>query len=164
MPWYSAGTQYAAVSSERRHVVPPERSEPNVEDAFVVRLPTNVCRWEAPGFPGKTIGSSGPWWLNRQFSTKFTPRRSARRRSPVTSPAGGFASAVDAMPTTTRPARAMKRARALTSVYLPEIDDSARSQTPNRCHSLSELSRARKHSVRMRSGDASSGRAGNPLS
>ena len=78
-PCSSVGTQYAAVSARRgMHVVPLERSDPYVEDAFVERLPTKVWSCEAPARPGKTIGSSGARWLKRQFSTKLTPRRSAR--------------------------------------------------------------------------------------
>jgi len=34
-PWYSAGTQYAAVSAARAQLVRPERSDPKVENAFV---------------------------------------------------------------------------------------------------------------------------------
>ena len=37
------------------------------------RLPTKLWSCEAPGRPGKTIGSSGARWLKPQALTKFTP-------------------------------------------------------------------------------------------
>ena len=107
--------QYAAVSARRVHDVPPARSESYVDDASVVRLPTNVCWCDAPAFPGKTIGSSGAWWLKVQFSMKLTPCRSARDASPIF----GFSPANAAGPsnaaTTVRTPAAAIRITALTS-------------------------------------------------
>src|SRR3954471_13385736 len=36
---------------------------PAVVSASTALLPTKECMWEAPGRPGKTIGSSAPRWL-----------------------------------------------------------------------------------------------------
>ena len=74
------------------------RSDSYVEDAFVVRLPTNVCSCDAPAFPGKTIGSSGARWLKRQLSTKLTPLQVDARD--VVTPSG-FSPASAAGPRTT---------------------------------------------------------------
>ncbi len=97
VPWYSIGIQYAAASSRRWHVVAPERSVPKFENAFVVRLPTKVCRCDAPGLPGNTIGSSGAWCEKLQFSMKFTPTRS-ERETPSPSPGEGLSRASAAGP------------------------------------------------------------------
>ena len=80
------------------HVVPPDRSEPKFENALVVRFPTNVCWCDAPGLPGKTIGSSGAWCEKRQFSMKFTPTRSAREIAARSSPVFGLSPAMAAGP------------------------------------------------------------------
>ena len=45
---------WSACTSSRR-----SEAIPKWEKAFVVRFPTNVCWCDAPGLPGKTIGSSG---------------------------------------------------------------------------------------------------------
>ena len=54
-----AGAQYPAVSLGTRQVVSPASIVSNVEDAFTPVLPKKSCRWDAPGWPGNTIGSSG---------------------------------------------------------------------------------------------------------
>jgi hypothetical protein len=46
------------VSLATRQVVSPLRSEFTVEKALTVVFPKKSWRWEAPGRPGKTIGSS----------------------------------------------------------------------------------------------------------
>src|SRR6476469_4437611 len=58
-PLNSVGIQYADRSPLALHVVAPLASESMVVAAFVVVLPMNVCRCEAPGRPGNTMGSSG---------------------------------------------------------------------------------------------------------
>ena len=67
-----AGNQYPAVSPASLQVVLPLRIEVTVELALVVVLPKNWCRWDAPGWPGKTIGSSAFWWEKLQ-ATRSTP-------------------------------------------------------------------------------------------
>src|SRR6266568_3674783 len=57
-PLNSVGCQYADRSPLALQVVWPLLSDSTVEAAFVVVLPMNVCRCEAPGKFGKTIGSS----------------------------------------------------------------------------------------------------------
>ena len=57
------------MSAARRHEVPLERSEPKVENASVDAFPTKLWSCDAPGWPGKTIGSSGARWLKAQLST-----------------------------------------------------------------------------------------------
>jgi hypothetical protein len=68
-----AGTQYAAVSALRVHVVPCASRLASEERAFVEVLPKNSCGCDAPGSPGRTIGSSGAKWLRRQTLKKFVP-------------------------------------------------------------------------------------------
>ena len=80
------------------HVVAPDRSEPKLENALVVRFPTNVCWCDAPGLPGKTIGSSGAWCEKRQFSMKLTPTRSVREIAARSSPVFGLSPASAAGP------------------------------------------------------------------
>ena len=79
----------------------------------------------APAFPGKTIGSSGAWWLKLQFSMKLTPCRSARDASPVF----GFSPANAAGPsnaaTTVRTPAAAIRISALTSTSPGRNDETA---------------------------------------
>ena len=105
------------MSSARMHVVDPERSEPKLEKALVVRFPTNVCWCEAPGLPGKTMGSSGAWCEKRQFSMKFTPTRSARETSsPGASPASAAGPSAAASTRTRAPA--VISASALTACLL----------------------------------------------
>ena len=41
--------------------------------ASTVRLPMKVWLCDAPGFPGKTIGSSLFMWLKPQPTTKYSP-------------------------------------------------------------------------------------------
>ena len=53
------GAQYPAVSLGTRQLVSPASIVPNVEDAFTPVLPKKSWRWDAPGWPGNTIGSSG---------------------------------------------------------------------------------------------------------
>jgi len=79
-------------SSSRRGASPKD------EKPFVVRFPTNVCRYEAPGWPGNAIGSSRTWWLERQLSPKFTPARSARESTACSFPFFGFPPASAAGP------------------------------------------------------------------
>ncbi len=52
--WSSTGLQVVSVSWKRLSVV---------VFAFVDRLPKNECMCDAPGMPGKTIGSFCPEWL-----------------------------------------------------------------------------------------------------
>src|SRR6266540_3617364 len=54
----AVGDQYPAVSLGIRQVVAPASIDACVELAFVVLLPKKSCMCEAPGWPGKTIGSS----------------------------------------------------------------------------------------------------------
>ena len=55
------------------------RSERAVENASVDSLPKNSCRWELPGWPGKTIGSSGARWLAGQSAVNSATRTGAAR-------------------------------------------------------------------------------------
>src|SRR4029450_5782791 len=57
-PREALGDQYPAVSLGIRQVVSPASIDAWVEVAFVVLLPKKSCMCEAPGWPGKTIGSS----------------------------------------------------------------------------------------------------------
>jgi hypothetical protein len=70
----SVGTQYAAVSAFRPHVVAARRSSPIVASARIALLPKNVWSCERPGCPGYTIGSSGPKRLTVQWARKLTTR------------------------------------------------------------------------------------------
>src|SRR5436190_9737691 len=56
------------------HVVPCASRLCSEERASVDVLPKNSCGCEAPGRPGRTIGSSGAEWLKRQSLKKFVPR------------------------------------------------------------------------------------------
>src|SRR5215208_4507516 len=70
----SVGTQYAAVSPRRRHVVAPAaRRDSSVDDALVVLFPKYVWSCDRPGCAGKTIRSSVLRWLNWQRTTKARP-------------------------------------------------------------------------------------------
>lgn len=62
-PSYSVGTQYEDRSVVGAQVVRPFSSEARSERALVVSLPKKLCMCEAPGRPGKTIGSSGARWV-----------------------------------------------------------------------------------------------------
>src|SRR5919199_123601 len=80
------GTQYAA-----RFAVPPWQVElpvvaieSGVEPAFVSVLPKNVCRWDFPGWPGLTIGSSNAMCEYSQDT----------RNAPMSSPAFGTSNGV----------------------------------------------------------------------
>ena len=53
-----AGAQYPAVSLGTRQVVSPASIDSNVDEASAPTLPKKSWRWEAPGWPGNTIGSS----------------------------------------------------------------------------------------------------------
>jgi len=55
------------------HVVPCASRLASDERAFVEVLPKNSCGCDAPGSPGRTIGSSGAKWLRRQTLKKFVP-------------------------------------------------------------------------------------------
>ena len=55
------------------HVVPFASRLRSDERAFVEVLPKNSCGCDAPGNPGRTIGSSGAKWLRRQTLKKFVP-------------------------------------------------------------------------------------------
>src|SRR5438552_16397222 len=57
-PLNSVGIQYADRSPLALQVVCPAVRDATVVAAFVVVLPMNVCRCEAPGRFGYTIGSS----------------------------------------------------------------------------------------------------------
>src|SRR2546425_134630 len=80
--WWSAlsrlepSQQAGEVTGRRR----PEaaRIESSVEEAFVEKLPTKLWSCDLPGWPGKTIGSSGARWLKRQLLTKLTPASCCR--------------------------------------------------------------------------------------
>src|SRR5262249_19289114 len=68
------------------------------ELALVVVLPKNVWSCDRPGWPGKTIGSSGAVWLKRQRLTKLTSSKPAIVGAtgafpPATAPAPAMASA-----------------------------------------------------------------------
>ena len=54
----AVGAQYPAVSLGTRQVVSPASIDPNVDDASTLVLPKKSWRWDAPGWPGNTIGSS----------------------------------------------------------------------------------------------------------
>ena len=54
----AVGDQYPAVSLGIRQFVVPASIEASVEFAFVVLLPKKSCMCDAPGWPGKTMGSS----------------------------------------------------------------------------------------------------------
>src|SRR5215207_8466296 len=51
---------------------PPTR-EAAVDSAVTLRLPMNVWWWEAPGFPGRAIGSSFDIRLTPHPITKYGP-------------------------------------------------------------------------------------------
>ena len=53
-----AGAQYPAVSLGTRQVVSPASIDSNIEEAFAPTSPKKSWRWDAPGWPGNTIGSS----------------------------------------------------------------------------------------------------------
>jgi hypothetical protein len=68
----SVGTQYAAVSLFRPHVVSAAPRSATVAWAPIARLPKNGWSWDVPGRPGYTIGSSGAMRLTPQWARKVT--------------------------------------------------------------------------------------------
>src|SRR5438477_11396275 len=62
------GTQYPVrlIVPPRHEPLPVFAMDPAVEAAFVPVLPKKVCRCDAPGMFGCTIGSSGSMWENLQ--------------------------------------------------------------------------------------------------
>lgn len=92
--WSRVGIQYADRSPGALQAVLPAWSEAVVEWASVVSLPMKVWSWDLPGWPGKTIGSSGAVWVTEQLawnSWKYRCGGSASEGStPVTGGTAGM--------------------------------------------------------------------------
>src|SRR6266540_1801269 len=92
----AVGDQYPAVSLGIRQVVAPASIDACVEFAFVVLFPKKSCMCEAPGWPGKTMGSSMAA-CEKGHRTQNCPAGSSAPARDGTSPASSANNAIVAM-------------------------------------------------------------------
>ncbi len=100
------GHQYEERSVSGEQEVRPFSSEARSEWAFVVSLPKKLCMWEAPGRPGKMIGSSGARWVYGHSARNSATRTTSAAARGATSAAPRSAAALPTLAWTRERARA----------------------------------------------------------